>query len=470
MQRWHLTAGLSAASALFALTIPTLRLGLPGSGGETSPGGAEPTATPDAVPSPDGIALGLTAELDRGALLQGQEQERYLVVEVAAPSLPGDLRRPVDLAVVMDVSGSMAGRGKMENARLAAAELVDSLQPQDRFSLITFSDQGRVLASLAPVRDAAAMKRLIQGIQPTGGTNLSAGVELGLDQLQDPSAEGIRRVVVLSDGMANIGLTDPSELARLAGSRVEQGTSLSTIGLGLDYNEDLLTAMSDAGGGSYHFVDRPGQLAQIFQDELNQLGQVAAREARVQVRLPAGVKLVEVFGYTPRMETDGYSVLLGDLHGGEKRKVVARVRVDAGVAEAMDIAAVDLRYRAAEGEGEGRVAAQVRADLVREEALVQRSVNAEAGRAAAKAHAGGLLERSARSYSAGDLASNQAQLQEAEGLLDTLGGLYGAADLRRDAGELRAQREAFRAAPAASSDEGLYQVKKAKEAARGYSR
>lgn len=468
MQRWHLTAGLAGATALAALVLPTLRgTTISEKPPEVNPDGPdkEPVIVPEAVGS-----LLLRAELDREALLAGTAQDRYLVVEIEAPDLPDDVRRPVSLAVVMDVSGSMAGRGKIDNARMAAAELVAQLGPQDSFSLITFSDQGRVLQPLGRVEDVARTQRLILGIQPTGGTYLSSGVELGLDQLSDPSIEGVRRVVVLSDGMANIGVTDPVALARAAGQRVEQGISLSTIGLGLDYNEDLLTAMSDTGGGSYHFVDRPGQLASIFQSELHQMSRVAGREVSVDVSLPPGVILHEVYGYSATTTTDGYRVFLGDLHGGETRKVVARVRVEPGAVERFDVALVGLSYHDPETDkAAGRELAVVSA-VSKDEQIVQRSVNKQAGVAAAKAHAGLLVDRSARSYAEGDIAGNQADLREAEALLNSLGSDYDAVELKGEAAGVGAQREAFQAAPAASSDEGLYQVKKAKEAARGFSR
>lgn len=467
MQRWHLTAGLAGATALAALVLPTLR----GTTISEKPPEVVPDTPAEPLTQPEAVgSLLLRADLDRGALLAGQAQDRYLVVEIEGPDLPDDVRRPVSLAVVMDVSGSMAGRGKIDNARMAAAELVAQLGPQDSFSLITFSDQGRVIQSLGQVQDVARTQRLIQGIQPTGGTHLSSGMELGIDQLSDPTIEGVRRVVVLSDGMANIGVTDPLALARMAGGKVDQGVSLSTIGLGLDYNEDLLTAMSDAGGGSYHFVDRPGQLASIFQSELNQMSRVAGREVSVEVSLPPGVTLREVYGYSATTTTDGYRVFLGDLHGGETRKVVARIQVEPGAEASFDVAQVTLRYQDPETDtAAGRELAVVSA-VSNDEQLVRRSVNKQAGVAAAKAHAGLLMDRSARSYAEGDIASNQADLREAEALLSTAGADYDAAELKAEAAGVSVQREAFQAAPAASSDEGLYQVKKAKEAARGYSR
>ena len=469
MQRWHLTAGLAGATALAALILPSIRGGLvlPGGGGAgvltAVPGGEPP------VPAGFDGALELVAELDQGAVIAGAGEDRFLVVEVRAPELDGDLRRPVDLAVVMDTSGSMAGRGKIEDARMAAQELVDQLGPQDSFALVSFSDTGRVVVESGPVDDPARLKRLVASINPGGGTHLSSGLELGLAQLDRPDREGVRRVVLLSDGMANIGTTDTAALARIAGEKVGQGITVSALGLGLDYNEDLLTAMSDAGGGQYHFVDRPGQLAAMFSQELQQMARVAGREVAVDVSLPPGVVLQEVYGWSASPTSDGYRVFLGDVHGGEVRKVVARVRVDAAEAGTMPVAEVDLRYTDADTDKDAQEQVAVAAVVTRDEAVVRASVNKPTAVAAARAWAGDALDKSARAYASGDVAGNQAQLEDARRELRNLGTRYDAPELEFDAADLEQQQAAFGAA-APSSDEGLYQVKKTKEAARGYSR
>ncbi len=466
MQRWHLTLGLAGSAALAAFIVPSLRgqHQVPVSPG-VDPG---PTTT---VVTPTGFdgALTLTAELDQGALLQGTGGDRYLVIEVAAPDMPGDVRRPVNLAVVMDTSGSMAGAGKIDNARMAAAELVSQLGPEDTFSLVTFSDQGRVVVPTTRVEDPARLERLVRGIRPGGGTHLSSGLDLGLAQLESAESTGVRRVVLLSDGMANIGTTDPATLARTAGSLVNQGITVSALGLGLDYNEDLLTAMSDAGGGQYHFVDRPGQLAAMFSRELEQMTRVAGREVAVDVRLPEGVQLEEVYGWSASTSTDGYQVFLGDVHGGETRKIVARVTVADDQLGRIDVADVSLRYTDADTDKQADEALAVQAEITRDDALAKASRNKDAGVAAARAHVGKLLDEGARSYDKGDVAGNQARLQEAQGLLTRFNRDYEAPELEQDVADLTVQAQAFSSA-APTSDAGIYQVKKAKEAARAYSR
>lgn len=468
MQRWHLTAGLAGAAALAAFLAPVLAPTLRGAPPEpvtVLPGGAVVPTPPAAQ---DGV-LELRAALDQGSLLQGRDGARYLVLEVSAPDLPGDVRRPVNLAVVMDTSGSMAGRGKIDNARMAARELVRQLRPEDRFSLVTFSDAGRVIVESTPADDPARLERLISGIRPGGGTHLSAGLELGLEQLDQAELEGVRRVVLLSDGMANIGVTDVDTLARTAGSRVDAGVTVSALGLGLEFNEDLLTAMSDAGGGQYHFVDRPGQLAAMFEQELQQMTRVAGREVAVEVELLTGVRLLEVYGWSTTPTSEGFQVFMGDVHGGETRKIVARVDVPDDALGAVEVAEVALRYTDVEAARPAVELAAVQAEITRDARVAQASLDRKAGVSAARAHAGKLLDEGARSFDEGDVATNRAKLDEARGLLRTLGAAYDAEELQADEVAVAAQQQAFSAAPPAS-EEALFQVKAAKEAARGYSR
>jgi Ca-activated chloride channel homolog len=466
MQRWHFTAGLAGATALAALLAPSLKAHLDAPvEAPQEPITAHVVAAPTL--SPGDVAL--RARLDQTALLQGSGEDRFLVIEVEAAKLMGDVRRPVDLAVVMDVSGSMAAKGKIENARMAAAELVGQLQTGDRFSLVTFSDRAQVQIAAGPVGDSHSLLRVIEGIRPGGGTHIYDGLAQGIAQLDRPEAEGVRRVVLLSDGMANIGVTDNHALASLAGSRSGAGIAVSTIGLGLEFNEDLLTSMSDAGGGSYHFVDRDGQLAQLFQDELLQMTQLAGRETTLTIGLAPGVELVEVYGYEGSRTGDGYQVFLGDVHGGETRKLVARLRVPDGTPGAVDIASVGLRYQQPDsGANQGSTAA-VAATVTASEAVARASIDSEVGTKAARAAASKLMTESAAAWDKGDIAGNQAKLEEGQRLLADLSTRYDAPALMADADEFEKTAGAFEAATQ-GSDDALYQVKKVKEQARGSAR
>ena len=272
-------------------------------------------------------------------------------------------------------------------------------------------------------------------------------------------------MVLLSDGMANLGVTDPVELARISGSLVSAGISVSGLGLGLDYNEDLLASMSDAGGGDYHFVNRPGQLTDIFSAELTQMGAVAGRGTTVDVELAPGVELLEVYGYDAARDADGYSVFLGDVHGGSVRKVVARVRVDDQALGEIDIADISLRYTDPTDHRALSTTAAVDAEVTDSKRLASQSVDSRRGSSAASAAAAKMLEEGARELQSGNKAEANARLEEGEEMLRELSRRYDAPVLEDMADDFAEQQVEF-----SSSTGGHYEVKKAKESARGYSR
>jgi len=475
MQRWQLTTGLAAGAVLAAVFVPSIFSSMPQVVQQPAPvpqpvdapvPHTGPTAT---TPGPGTVTVGhltMTTSLDMSAQLLGSTEERFVVIDLDAAELAGSARLPVHLAVVMDNSGSMDGKGKITHARQAAAELARQLGPEDTLSLVTFSDHATTLIAHGGASQQARMQALIKGIDPGGGTNLYDGLTEGQRLLSNLDREGVKRVVLLSDGMANLGVTDPGQLTQIAGSLVQDGVSVSGLGLGLDYNEDLLAAMSDAGGGSYHFVDQPGQLSTLFGTELAQMSALVGRQVAVDVSLGDGVELVEVYGYDAALTKDGYRVFLGDLYGGSQRKIVARVKIDASSPGALDAATASLSLADPDTSTLLSGAAIAGLAVTADTQQVNASVNAEAGTAAATAAAAKLMEQSARALDAGDREESVARLAEGSTMLRQLSTRYDAPALEAVAEEFSETQDQF--ATAAGRD-GQYQVKRAKERARAYS-
>jgi secreted protein with Ig-like and vWFA domain len=190
-------------------------------------------ATGLAVPLFAGETLHLNLVPDRDVLLKGRPQEVVVKIDLNAIADRQKHRRtPLNLAVVLDKSGSMTG-AKLEKTKQAALQLVDRLAPNDVFSLVIFSDEARGLVPAQKVEDKEALKENIEGIEAGGSTALYAGVKTGARQLQKYfSSKRIHRVILLSDGLANVGPSSTRDLRRLGSDLAEPGISVTTIGVG----------------------------------------------------------------------------------------------------------------------------------------------------------------------------------------------------------------------------------------------
>ena len=463
MQRWQLTAGLGVLALFAAILAPELSADTPQ---------PEPLEVPPKLSEVEPITepvtlesghLTLKAGLDHPAVVEGLTQERLLVITIGADDLDEGSDRPVNVAVVMDRSGSMQAKGKMEYAKAAARELVESLDHDDRFSFVTFSDRAELVVSSQQVQDSAYLLRTIDGVREGGGTNLYEGLRSGLGQVRGQAGDDqVNRVIVLSDGKANVGVTSPTSLSSLAAQYNDEGVRVSTIGLGLDYNEDLLAQMADQGGGTYRFVNDPDVLATVFREELHQMTQVAASGVSVDVRLP-GAELVEVYGYDEQMVDDGFRVWIGDVYGGQTRRIVAKVRVT-GVGSEVTASTVTLSESGSLASYVEPV--QVKASVVASQRVVDRTVNRELAVLGNEAMAGALADDAAQAYAQGDLVQSQSLLKASTLVAGEAASRYDSDRLRSRGAELEVQSAEYEAAP--ESDAGRYAVKKNKEANRGW--
>jgi Ca-activated chloride channel family protein len=276
-----------------------------------------------------GETLNLKLVPDRDVVLKGQPQEIVVKIDLSAIAEKKKVRRtPLNLAVVLDKSGSMTG-AKLEKTKQAAMQLVDRLAPNDVFSLVIFSDRAQVLVPAQKVEDKEALKEKIESIEAGGSTALYAGVKLGADQIQDYfSSKRINRVILLSDGLANIGPSSPRDLRRLGRQLAEDGVSVTTIGVGDDYNEDLMAGLAEASDANYYYVKDTEMLPEIFARELGEMLAVAARDVRIEIICPDGVTPLGFIGRTEKFDHQQATVNLSQFTLGQNRYLFLRCRVN----------------------------------------------------------------------------------------------------------------------------------------------
>jgi len=346
-----------------------------------------------ASPAPD-VTLRVTPERDYVYRLGPREM--IVQVEVEARKSDDTRRAPMNLSIVLDRSGSMEG-AKLEKARQAAAMAVDKLGDDDIFSLVTYDDQTDLLIPPERVggRDhREELKARIHRIQAGGSTALHAGVVLGAKQVRRFfEKERVNRVILLSDGLANSGPSSTSDLARLGRELRNDGISVSTVGLGDDYNEDLMTALAEASNANYYYVKDAEKLPGIFAQELGAARSLLARSIIIRIQAPDGVRLKEIVG-RPDIECHDrvVEIKMPELFGSEKRRFLVRCLAEGKTADAIEPASVELSYATIAGvqapaqrqsakiaftDDEKKADSSVRTEVAREHSVVQNRVAKE---------------------------------------------------------------------------------------------
>jgi Ca-activated chloride channel family protein len=352
----------------------------------------------------DGVVV--QARPGSSAILAGDHDEPIAVLIRAPATVAVDraARPPLAVAVVIDRSGSMDGDA-IRDAKAAAARLVDRLGPQDEFTIITYSSADEVIAPLAhatpdaKARAAAAIAR----IDADGTTCISCGLTRAAQQLaaiDTPQALG--RIVLISDGQANEGLYDRNDLIALAATTAAAGTSISTIGVGLEFDEVTLTQLATVGHGAYHFVELTANLDAVFDRELGDLGATIATRAALTLEPGPGVELLEAYGYPSGAATSGALVVpIADLRAGEVRKVVVRAHVRAGAAAVHPLLTARLAWRSIGDGGPRAACGEAAIQVVTDPAAVLAGRDAEATRAIEEALSARTLEEATAAYERG---------------------------------------------------------------------
>ncbi|HVF67888.1 MAG TPA: VWA domain-containing protein [Pyrinomonadaceae bacterium] len=235
---------------------------------------------------------------------------------------------PLNLSLVIDKSGSMADADKLSRVKEALLTLVSQLRETDVLSIVVFDSGAQVLLPARRVGDREFVKELIRGIQPGSSTNMHAGLVLGYEEaLKNYRREWTNRVVLLTDGIANQGVTDPTQIARDSLSFNDRGVDLSTIGVGLDLNKDLLRELAKSGRGLFHFVADARDIDKVFLREFQSLVSPVASEPDLNVEYGPGLELVQVYGYEPRRRDGAVSFKLDNMNQGLTQVVLLRFKV-----------------------------------------------------------------------------------------------------------------------------------------------
>ena len=272
-----------------------------------------------------------------------------LTLQAEEATVPGNGEvRNVDMVIVLDRSGSMKG-SKIENARRAVLNLLSDLSSKDRFALVTYADGVHIASGLLNVTDVnrTHMVSAVKSLRVGGGTNLGAGLQAGINILKSVNHEtnAAAKVILISDGLANKGITDIKSLGAIAGVAVNEEFAVSTVGVGVDFDEYLMTAIADRGTGSYYYLENPSAFADIFRKEFYHTRTATVTNLKVAIPMKNGVVLTDAAGY-PVSKQNGNAVFYpGNLRPGQTRNLFLTLQVPTAGKRIFELDNIKIHYR-----------------------------------------------------------------------------------------------------------------------------
>lgn len=270
--------------------------------------------------------IDILVAVERNKIPIGQKHKLHLLIKVRGISNGQQQRRPLNLGFVLDRSGSMEG-GKLDYTRQAVELCMTHLDEKDIQSIVIFDHEVEMLMAPTKLVNKDMAKKVLQKVWARGTTNLSAGLIMGGNLVgHNSSDERINRVLVLTDGQANQGITSADGLATIAGKIGDRGIGVTCLGVGEDFDEEVLIGISEAGRGNFYYIENPDQIPSIFEQELEGLLQVLAQKLEINIDSPY---LTKAYGYIPEVTEKGFNFALPDLYSGEEKVLILEMELPA---------------------------------------------------------------------------------------------------------------------------------------------
>lgn len=305
-----------------------------------------------------------------------QGSKTYLRVDLEGIRHEETERTPVNIAIVIDKSGSM-GVNKLAQAKEAAIMAVERLGSDDYVSIITYSDRVNVLIPSTRVTNTTEFRRRISSIRSTGRTALYAGTKRGVNELDSFLDENrVNRVILLSDGLANVGPSKPADLERLGRMAAAKGISITTIGLGLGFNEDLMTKLAYASDGNHAFVRNERDLVAIFNKEFGDVLSVVAQDVEIIIDCEIGFRPIKVLGRAADIQGRKVRLNLNQIYSAQEKHIILEVEVAKSVNEGSSpLADISIDYRSMKQKTRLKMKQQASARFTNSEAEAKSSIN-----------------------------------------------------------------------------------------------
>jgi Ca-activated chloride channel family protein len=237
---------------------------------------------------------------------------------------------PLNLSIVIDRSGSMEG-DKLRYTKEAVKYVVNHLDPKDVLSIVTYESGVEVLLEPQRIEDKESLLKKIDAITTAGSTNMEGGLRKGYELIRNSKKlvgdDLVNRLILLSDGLANVGISDPVQLSAITRDAFEKDhVSITTFGVGTDYNEDLMARIALQGGGKYYFISNPDQLPGLFGEEMQGMSDVVAKNTFLKIKFPSELSYERTYAYNSELNDNSLTIRFNDIFAREQKSVLVAFR------------------------------------------------------------------------------------------------------------------------------------------------
>ena len=299
-------------------------------------------------------------------------------VSLKGGEVPLTQRAPINLCLVIDRSGSMRG-DRIAHAKEAAIAAVERLTPKDIVSVVIFDQEVETIVPAQFAQDKAFIANAIRQVYSRGSTAIfGAMAQAAAEIRKNAHREYLNRIILLSDGRANIGPSQSDDFGRLGVSLAKEGISTSTVGVGLDFNEDLMTSLAGRSDGNSYFVENSDDLSRIFSSELGTALNVAARNISLRIAFASGTTPLEIVGREGSINGGTVTLDFNQLYGGQEKYVLIRTAFSPGQDKtSRQVATANVKYVDAATSRLEQLSATGSIRFSRDSDLARRSVNTD---------------------------------------------------------------------------------------------
>ena len=316
---------------------------------KTRIGGFDPNSTQMAdanrtsmASSVQGVTLECIAE--NAYALATDTTREHVLIKVAGSGMAMGARMPLNLCLILDHSGSMEGP-PMDYMKSACSYVVDLLEPNDVLSIVAFADKAQVIMPARRIVNKALIKEHINRLEVGNTTNLYDGIALGASQIASVASMGyVNRALLFTDGEPTAGNKDFNSIVGQVVEQKSRGITVTALGFGSEYNEELLAAMAKRSGGNYYYITRPELIPEIFRKELETLMNVVARNVRLRVQMSRWVQVRQIYGKLPTFGHRSAEVTLSDMERGETQTAIVELGLEPRPGGKFRVAKVELIY------------------------------------------------------------------------------------------------------------------------------